>query len=65
MLLTRARGETVIWVPNGSQRDEVFHDCTRDAVEMDALARYFIACGARSFTELRVAPARVESAALL
>jgi len=65
VLLTRARGETVIWVPNGSQRDEVFHDCTRDAVEMDALARYFIACGARSFTELRVAPARVESAALL
>ncbi len=47
VLLTRARYETVIVVPRGSRRDEPFHDVTRDAAEMDAIADLLLACGAR------------------
>lgn len=47
VLLTRARYETVIWVPPGSAADDPFHDPTRPAAEMDAVARYLLACGAR------------------
>ena len=47
VLLTRARYETVIWVPRGSQPGDAFHDRTRDAAEYDAIADFLLACGAR------------------
>ncbi|MCB4825039.1 DNA/RNA helicase domain-containing protein [Roseicella aerolata] len=47
VLLTRARYETVIWIPRGSPADDPFHDRTRPAAEMDAIADYLLACGAR------------------
>ncbi|WP_043364672.1 DNA/RNA helicase domain-containing protein [Belnapia sp. F-4-1] len=47
VLLTRARYETVIWVPPGSPIGDPFHDRTRPAAEMDAIAAYLLACGAR------------------
>lgn len=47
VLLTRARYETVIWVPAGSPEADPFHDATRPAAEMDALAQYLLDCGAR------------------
>jgi hypothetical protein len=47
VLLTRARYETVIWVPRGSDRADPFHDATRDAAELDAIADLLLACGAR------------------
>ena len=51
MLLTRARYETVIWVPRGSRRDDPWHDATRDAAELDAVADFLLACGARPLGE--------------
>jgi hypothetical protein len=56
VLLTRARYETVIWVPRGSPRDAPFHDATRDATELDAIADFLLACGARPLDDLPVAP---------
>jgi hypothetical protein len=47
VLLTRARYETVIWVPRGSRRGEPFHDATRDAGDLDAVSDLLLACGAR------------------
>lgn len=47
VLLTRARYETVIWVPPGSPADDPFHDPTRPAAEMDAIAEFLLACGAQ------------------
>jgi hypothetical protein len=47
VLLTRARYETVIWVPPGSPAVDPFHDPTRPAAEMDAIADFLVACGAR------------------
>lgn len=47
VLLTRARYETVIWVPRGSRRDGPFPDPTRDAAELDAVADLLRAAGAR------------------
>jgi hypothetical protein len=47
VLLTRARYETVIWVPKGSAAGD-FHDKTRPAGEMDAIAEFLFSCGARS-----------------
>ena len=41
MLLTRARYETVIWVPEGDPRDP-----TRSPAEFDAIARFLMECGA-------------------
>ncbi len=46
VLLTRARYETVIWVPRGD-RD----DATRAPAEFDAVARFLAACGARPLEE--------------
>ena len=46
VLLTRARYETVIWVPAGSAPG-AFHDPTRPAAEMDGIAEFLLACGAR------------------
>ena len=65
VLLTRARYETVIWVPRGSAVGDPFHDATRDAAEMDAIADYLLACGARPLDAAPPVPARAESATLL
>jgi hypothetical protein len=46
VLLTRARYETIIWVPCGSPGG-AWHDETRDAAGYDAIAAYLLACGAR------------------
>jgi len=51
VLLTRARYETVIWVPPGSPAGDAFHDTTRAAAQMDAIAEYLTACGARPLPE--------------
>jgi hypothetical protein len=63
VLLTRARGETVVWVPRGSAADDPFHDPTRDAAAYDAVAAFLLACGARPLTS--AAPRRAEAATLL
>jgi hypothetical protein len=47
VLMTRARYETVIWVPGGSSKQDPYYDDTRPAAEMDAIAAYLIRCGAR------------------
>ncbi len=47
VLLTRARYETVIWVPRGSPAGAPFHDATRDTAGLDAIADLLLACGAR------------------
>ncbi|UPY38132.1 DNA/RNA helicase domain-containing protein [Sediminicoccus sp. KRV36] len=60
VLLTRARYETVIWVPPGSPTDDPFHDPTRPAAEMDAIADFLLACGAQP---LATAPLPEQSAA--
>ncbi|NKC34308.1 DNA/RNA helicase domain-containing protein [Falsiroseomonas selenitidurans] len=65
VLLTRARYETVIWVPPGSPRDDPFHDPTRDAAEMDAIANFLAACGARPLPEAAPAPRDTAPALLL
>jgi hypothetical protein len=62
VLLTRARYETVIWIPPGSPAGDPWHDPTRHAEEMDALAAYFLACGARA---LEPVPAAAHAAPLL
>ncbi|QYU67373.1 DUF2075 domain-containing protein [Leptolyngbya sp. 15MV] len=46
VLLTRARYETVIWVPRGSRAGAPFFDSTREASELDAMADLLLACGA-------------------
>lgn len=65
VLLTRARYETVIWVPPGSPRDDPFHDPTRDAAEMDAIADFLTACGARPLPEAAPPPQDTGPALLL
>jgi len=62
VLLTRARYETVIWVPPGCARTDEWHDPTRPAAEMDAIAGFLRACGAR---DLAVAPVPTPAALLL
>jgi Uncharacterized conserved protein (DUF2075) len=57
VLLTRARYETVIWVPPGSRRGTAFYDATRDAAAMDAVAEFLLACGAQP---LEAVPAPVQ-----
>ncbi len=52
VLLTRARYETVIWVPPGDDAD-----VTRAAGEFDAVAAYLMSCGARPLEELAAGPA--------
>lgn len=56
VLLTRARYETVIWVPRGSPPDDPFHDPTRDAPRYDAIADFLLACGARRLAAEAMAP---------
>ena len=62
VLLTRARYETVIWVPPGSPAGHPWHDTTRSAAELDAVADHLLACGARP---LEPAPTADPVAALL
>jgi hypothetical protein len=63
VLLTRARYETVIWVPPGSPAaDGAWYDPTRDAAELDAVAAHLLACGARP---LATVPAADPAPALL
>ena len=52
VLLTRARYETIIWVPPGSAGTDPFHDITRPATEMDALTDFLIASGAQPLEAL-------------
>jgi hypothetical protein len=59
VLLTRARFETVIWVPRGDAGDR-----TRDPAAFDAIAAFLLACGAEALGEA-AAPAPVEVALLL
>ncbi|MFL1464238.1 DUF2075 domain-containing protein [Roseococcus sp. DSY-14] len=63
VLLTRARYETVIWVPPGCTRTDEWHDPTRPAAEMDAIADFLLACGARPLAEA-LAPASKAQPAL-
>jgi hypothetical protein len=65
VLLTRARYETIIWVPPGSPADAPFHDRTRPAAEMDAVAAYLLACGARTLEPLPAPPPLPAPALLL
>ena len=60
VLLTRARYETVVWVPRGSARDDPFHDRTRDAAVFEGIAEYLLACGIRP---LNAEPVRQEDRA--
>ncbi len=48
VLMTRARYETVIWVPQGSPDDP-----TRDPATLDAVARYLLSCGAHRLGAVR------------
>lgn len=63
VLLTRARGETIIWVPAGSDPAECFHDRTRPKASYDQVAAFLEACGARPLPapapEARAEPARL------
>jgi len=47
VLLTRARYETIIWVPTGSEPSDPHYDKTRPAGEIDQVADFLIGCGAR------------------
>jgi len=60
VLLTRARGETLVWVPPGSDATDAFHDATRPSRGFDAIAEFLTACGARPLPEIAptAAPAR-------
>jgi hypothetical protein len=53
VLMTRARYQTVLWVPPGEDADR-----TRPKMEADAVAAYLLACGARPLQDWRdtVAP---------
>ncbi len=46
VLLTRARYDTVIWVPEGDARDR-----TRDPADFDGIAAFFLRCGATLLVE--------------
>ncbi len=63
VLLTRARGETIIWVPPGSDPAEPFHDRTRPKAGYDPVAAFLQACGARPLPvhapEVRALPMRL------
>jgi hypothetical protein len=65
VLLTRARYETVIWVPRGSDPADPFHDTTRPAATYDAIADFLLACGARPLDALVADPPRDSAAPVL
>jgi hypothetical protein len=60
VLLTRARYETVLWVPPGDAAD-----ATRPAQEFDAIATWLTACGARPLAEWATALPAVPASVLL
>ena len=60
VLLTRARYETVIWVPEGDARD-----ATRPPAEFDAIARFLQSCGVRALSTMPVTNNEREPAPLL
>lgn len=62
VLMTRARYDTVLWVPPGDEAD-----ATRPASEMGAIAAYLLSCGARPLAdgEATTAAARDPAPALL
>ena len=64
VLLTRARYETIIWVPRGSPTGDAFHDATRDAAGFDAVADLLLAAGARPWSRAE-APTRAPAPTLL
>jgi hypothetical protein len=49
VLLTRARAETIIWVPAGSAADK-----TRDPLRFDATVKFLLACGAQELEPVPV-----------
>jgi hypothetical protein len=49
VLMTRARYETILWIPPGDPAD-----ATRSAAEFDAVAEYLLACGGRALQEVEV-----------
>lgn len=57
VLLTRARSETLLWVPPGSQARDMFHDKTRSSQDFDDIADFLIACGAQPLPETAPHPA--------
>lgn len=61
VLLTRARYQTVIWVPPGCSRTDQWHDSTRPAGLMDEVASFLFDCGAQRLPS----PSRQSSAAAL
>ena len=56
VLLTRARYETVIWVPEGDA-----DDVTRSPSEFDAIARFLLECGASRLEEMAAPVATVST----
>ena len=60
VLLTRARYETVIWVPRGDPDDR-----TRDPATFDAIARFLSECGASTLEEPRVQETPADSISTL
>lgn len=59
VLLTRARYETIIWVPPGDDADR-----TRPTAEMDAVARFLLDCGARLLEAAQPAPFQAQAGLL-
>ena len=57
VLLTRARYETVIWVPAGDANDP-----TRNPAEFDAIAQFLLECGASNLGDMVAPP--VDAAAI-
>jgi len=60
VLLTRARYETIIWVPHGDATDD-----TRKPRELQAIADFLSACGARPLDAAAFAPVQEQPEALL
>jgi hypothetical protein len=60
VLLTRARYETVIWVPRGDPADR-----TRDPRDMDAVAAFLSTCGLMPLDGAAAVPTRAEALLLL
>ena len=61
VLLTRARADTIIWIPKGDAQDK-----TRDPEEFDETASFLISCGAKLLQcSETVVPSSTESQALL
>jgi hypothetical protein len=65
VLLTRARYETILWIPRGSRRGDAWFDATRDAADYDAIADYLLGCGARPLDLAGLAPLPQPAPALL